>query len=82
MGFLSKILLLPVAPLQGMVWLASLLQEIAEKELNDPEVLRSKLREAEEAHRRGEISDEELDRIGDAIFNRMMAVQQPDGGVV
>ena len=75
MGFLAKTLLLPLAPLHGMVWLASLLQEIAERELNDPAVLRSKLRDAEEAHRRGEISDYEFNRIEDVIFNQLMAVQ-------
>ena len=80
MGLLANVLLLPLAPLQGMVWLANLLTEIAEKELNDPEVLRAKLREAEEAHRRGEISDEELDRVEDAIFTQLMAVQQAQGG--
>ena len=80
MGFLTNVLLLPLAPLQGMVWLANLLKEIAEKELNDPEVLRSKLREAEEAHRRGEISGDELERVEDAIFTRLMAVQGQGGG--
>ena len=80
MGFLTNVLLLPLAPLQGMVWLAGLLKEIAEKELNDPEVLRSKLREAEEAYRRGQISDEEMERVEDAIFTRLMAIQQGQGG--
>ena len=81
MGFLGSVLLLPLAPLQGMVWLARLLQEIAEKELNDPGVLRQKLREAEEAHHRGEITAEELDRISDVIFGRLVAVQEARGGV-
>ena len=81
MGFLANLILLPLAPLQGMVWLARLLQAIAEKELNDPEVLRSKLREAEEAHRRGEISADELDRVEDVIFSRLMALQGAEGGM-
>ena len=80
MGFLANLILLPLAPLQGMVWLARLLQEIAEKELNDPEKLRSKLREAEEAHRRGEISSDELDRIEDVIFGQLMSLQGAEGG--
>ena len=80
MGLLANVLMLPLAPLQGMVWLANLLQEIAEKELNDPEVLRARLREAEEAHRRGEISDGELGRVEDLVFERLMAVQEGQGG--
>ena len=80
MGLIGSLLMLPLAPLQGMVWLASLLQEIAEKQLNDPEVLRAKLRDAEEAHRRGEMSDEELERVEDVVFERLLAVQQGQGG--
>ena len=81
MGFVSSVLLLPLAPLQGMVWLARLLQEIAEKELNDPETLRARLHEAEEAHRRGEISADELERIEEVVFDQMMASNGPSGGV-
>jgi hypothetical protein len=81
MGWLGSVLLLPLAPLQGMVWLARLLEEIAEKELTDPEVLRSRLREAEEAHRRGEISNEELEQIEEVVFGQLMAVQETRGGV-
>jgi hypothetical protein len=81
MGFLTNVVLLPLAPLQGMVWLARLLQEIAEKELNDPETLRARLHEAEEAHRRGEISAEELEQIEEVIFGQLMAIQPGQGGV-
>lgn len=79
MGFWGRVLFLPLVPLQGMVWLASLLREIAEKELDDPGVLQAKLREAEDAHLRGEISQEELDRIEDVVFDRLMAVQAKGG---
>jgi Gas vesicle protein G len=80
MGLFANVLLFPMAPLHGLVWLARLLQEIADKELGDPEVLRSRLREAEEAHRRGEISEYELNRIEDVVFDRLMTVQQGQGG--
>ena len=80
MGFIANLLLLPLAPVQGMVWLARLLQEIAEKELNDPEVLRTRLREAEDAHRRGEISAEELDRIEEVIFGQLVTAGETYGG--
>ena len=81
MGWLGSVLLLPLAPLQGMVWLARLLEEIAQKELTDPDVLRSRLREAEDAHRRGEISEEELEQIEEVVFGQLMAVQGTRGGV-
>lgn len=79
MGWLSGVLLLPLAPLNGVLWIARLLQDIAAGELDDPSVLRSKLREAEEAHRRGEISAEELERVEDAVFTQLMATQGTRG---
>lgn len=82
MGFLSNVLLLPLAPLRGVLWVAQLLESLAANELSDPNVLRSKLREAEDAHRRGEITAEELDRIEDAIFTRLTTMQRVPGGAV
>lgn len=81
MGFFSSVLLLPLAPVQGVVWIARLLKELAEGELDDPEVLRARLRDAEEAHRRGDISSEELGEVEDAIFERLMALRETRGGV-
>ena len=80
MGFLSTVLLLPLAPVQGVLWVAQMLADLARNELDDPALLRSRLYEAEEAHRRGEITAEELDRVEDAIFTRLMALQQTRGG--
>lgn len=81
MGWLATAVLLPLAPVQGMVWLARLLQEIAENELDDPAALRSKLHEAEEAHRRGDISRDELDRIQEVVFEQLVGTDRVDGGV-
>lgn len=81
MGFFSTILLLPLAPVQGVLWVAQLLRDLAENELDDPEVLRARLREAEEAHRRGDISAEELEQVEEAVFERLMATRDARGGV-
>lgn len=80
MGLFSNVLLLPLAPLRGVLWVAQLLANLAESELNDPELLRAKLREAEDAHRRGAITDEELARIEDAVFTRLVTMQGARGG--
>lgn len=80
MGILGQVVLLPFAPVHGLVWLARLLHEMAANELDDPEVLRARLRDAEEAHRRGEISDHELSLIEDAIFERLMPARGAGGG--
>ena len=81
MGLFSNVLLLPLAPLRGVLWLGTFLQELAENEVNDPGVLRSKLAEAEEAHRRGEISAAELERVEDAVFTHLMAMEKTRGGM-
>lgn len=80
MGILANVLLLPLAPLQGMVWLARLLQDLAANELDDPRALKARLHEAEEACRRGEISPDELERIEEAVFHRLRAAR-PTGGI-
>ena len=80
MGLFSNVLLFPLAPLRGVLWVARFLQDLAENEVNDPELLRAKLREAEDAHRRGEISGEELARVEDAVFERLMTLQRTRGG--
>ena len=81
MGILRRLVLLPLAPVEGVVWLARVLQEIAEEELNDPNRLRAVLEEAEEAHERGELSDEELAAVEDEILARLFDVSsmQDDG---
>lgn len=81
MGFFSSVLLLPLAPVQGVLWVAQLLRDLAENELDDPETLRARLREAEEAHRRGDVSAEELEQVEDAVFERLMALREARGGV-
>ena len=81
MGLFSNVLLLPLAPLRGVLWVGALLQDLAANEVNDPALLRAKLHEAEDAHRRGEISDDELARVEDAVFTRLVTMQQTRGGV-
>jgi hypothetical protein len=62
-GLLTGLLLLPLAPIRGTIWLAERLLDEAERELADPALIEQWLVEAEEAHERGEISQEELDAI-------------------
>ncbi|MDQ3878880.1 MAG: gas vesicle protein GvpG [Actinomycetota bacterium] len=79
MGILGRVLLLPLLPLEGMVWLARLLEELGDRELNDPTVLRERLDEAERAHRAGEIGDNELAEIERVILDRLFATRNAGG---
>lgn len=72
MGLFSGLLLLPLAPVRGLVWIAETLQTVAEDELNDPQRLREALREAEAAHARGELSDEDLASVEQYVLDRLV----------
>jgi hypothetical protein len=53
------------------MWIAERLLEEAERELDDPAAIEQRLAEAERAHERGELSDEELADIEDALLRRL-----------
>jgi hypothetical protein len=71
MGLLTGLLTLPLAPVRGTVWIAERLLEEAERELNDPEYVEQQLLDAEAAHERGELSDEELERLEETLLERL-----------
>jgi hypothetical protein len=65
------LLTLPLAPVRGTMWIAERLLEEAERELNDPAAIEKDFAEAERAHERGELSDEELADVEDALLRRL-----------
>ena len=68
---ITGLLTLPLAPIRGAVWIADQLLEEAERELNDPAAIERQLVEAEAAHERGELTDEELADIEDELIRRL-----------
>ena len=75
MGLISGLLTLPLAPVRGTVWIAERLLEEAERELNDPAAIERQLADAEAAHERGELSDDELADIEDELLRRLTGQQ-------
>ena len=73
MGLITGLLTLPLAPVRGTMWIAERLLEEAERELNDPAAIERELLEAEARHERGEISDDEFERIEDELLRRLTA---------
>ena len=73
MGLLTGLLTLPLAPVRGTIWIAERLLEEAERQLNDPEAIEQQLLEAEERFERGEMSEEEFERIEDELLRRLTA---------
>jgi hypothetical protein len=76
MGFLSAIILLPLAPLRGTIWLAERLAEVAERDLDSDTTLRRLLVEAEMAYDSGELSLEEYEQVEDELLERLEHVRE------
>lgn len=81
MGLLSGLLLLPLAPLRGTIWIAEQLAAYAEGELDDEAAVRRLLVEAEAALEAGELTEEEFDAIEDELLNRLDEVEARAVGV-
>jgi hypothetical protein len=71
MGFLTGLLLLPLAPLRGTIWLAEKLTEVAERELDSEATFRRLLVEAEIAFESGELSEAEYEQVEDELLERL-----------
>lgn len=79
MGLITRLVMLPLAPVEGLLWITRVMQQVAERELNDPVSLRAKLEEAERAHARGELSDADLDQVQDVLFQRLVELEPSRG---
>ncbi|MEU2907669.1 gas vesicle protein GvpG [Streptomyces globisporus] len=76
MGLISGLLLLPLAPARGVVWIAEKLQETAERELCDPGVIRAQLAELNRDLDDGLIDLEEFEAEEDKLLDRLHAAQK------
>ena len=80
-GLISAVLLLPLAPARGVVWLADQVTQAAEREMYDPDVIRAQLRALNEALESGAIDEEafecEEERLLDALENRTPRPARP-----
>jgi hypothetical protein len=75
MGLLSGVLLLPLAPLRGTIWIAERLTAYAEGELSDERTVRRLLLEAEAELERGELTEVEYERIEDELLERLERIR-------
>jgi NAD-specific glutamate dehydrogenase len=71
MGLFTGLLLLPLAPVRGTIWIAERLLEEAERELDDPALIEQRLEEAEAAFERGELSEEEFETLEEELLGRL-----------
>jgi len=75
-GLISGLLTLPLAPVRGTVWLAERIQEQAEAELYDEDVIRAQLMDIDAAREAGEIGDKEATRVEDELLERLIAARE------
>jgi hypothetical protein len=81
MSLLTLPFKLPLLPLKGVLRLAELIEEEAQRQLTDPARLRRQLESIEEARQAGEISDEEAAELqGEVVMAYTQARQQQAGG--
>jgi hypothetical protein len=76
MGLVKQLVLLPLAPVRGVMWLTERIAEAAELELDDPERIKARMGEAQLAYERGEIDEQELaaeEEVLLAALNRLVA---------
>jgi len=74
-GIFTGLLLLPLAPLRGTIWLAEQLAAIAEQELGDEQALRRLLLDAEEALDAGELTLAEYEQVEEELLDRIDALR-------
>jgi Gas vesicle protein G len=75
-GLISGLLTLPLAPVRGTVWLAERIQEQAEAELYDEDVIRAQLMEIDAMREAGEIDDEVATQAEDQLLERLIAARE------
>jgi hypothetical protein len=78
-GFFTELLMLPLAPVRGVVWVAEKIEDQVDRQMNDPVIIRAQIDELDAAHERGEISDEERDEQQDVLLARLTG-RDPAGG--
>ncbi len=72
MGFFTELLLLPLAPVRGVVWVGEKIADQVDHQMNDPAVIRAQIDELDAAFDRGEITEEERDEQQEVLLQRLV----------
>ncbi|MEU1486619.1 gas vesicle protein GvpG [Streptomyces sp. NPDC005752] len=73
MGLFTGLLLLPLAPVRGVAWVAEKVNDVADRELHDPGVIRSQLAALNQELEDGNVSLEEFEREEEELLDRLHA---------
>jgi hypothetical protein len=75
MGLISGLLTLPLAPVRGVSWIADQLLEAADRQVNDPGVIRAQLAALNREFEDGQISAQEFEEEEERLLDRLHARQ-------
>ncbi|MFF9686974.1 gas vesicle protein GvpG [Streptomyces sp. NPDC014623] len=75
MGLFTGLLLLPLAPVRGVIWVAEKVNETADRELHDPGVIRAQLAALNQELEDGNVSLKEFEREEEKLLDRLYAVR-------
>ncbi len=79
MGLIKELLLLPLAPVRGTMWVAEQLAAEAERQLDPRAARRRALLDLEQQRAAGQITDDEFDLLEDEILQQTTTTMS--GGV-
>jgi hypothetical protein len=80
MGLFTGLLLLPLAPVRGVGWVANVLADEAERKLEASQSPERALADLQAARATGEISEEEAEALEAELIERMIAGHGLQGG--
>jgi Gas vesicle protein G len=78
MGLLTGLLLLPLAPVRGTIWIAEQIADQAARELDDETSIRRRLAEAERDLELGRLTPEEYEAYEDDLLDRLEAIKNQE----
>jgi hypothetical protein len=76
MGLLSEIVLLPLAPVRGVAWIADRIADAAEDQLRDPTPVLARLAELNRQMESGEIGQAEFESKEEELLDLLERRQQ------
>jgi LPS O-antigen subunit length determinant protein (WzzB/FepE family) len=79
MGIFKELVLLPLAPLRGTVWVADQLAQEADRRLYDEDEIRRQFVEVEIEHQRGNVTDEQRAAVEEDLLDRLAVARQRVG---
>ena len=72
MGLIGNLLLLPLAPIRGVVWVAEQIEEEAERQWYDPAAIHAALDDLDARRQAGLISEDDADRLEEELVQRLI----------